>query len=137
MFRFGAATSFDGGPIVRQPAPEAHGRLAQGSAQPPLNTNYSISAPGVQERPAPEAGENRDQFEAVAPNVIKQVATEPVSTFSIDVDTASYSFVRRGLLAGALPPKDAVRIEEMVNYFPYAYPRPESAASAVPANASP
>ncbi len=53
---------------------------------------------------------------------------EPVSTFSIDVDTASYSFVRRSLQAGHMPLKDAVRIEEMINYFPYAYPRPESAA---------
>ena len=82
----------------------------------------------VQERPTPEAGENRDQFEAVVPNIIKQVAAEPVSTFSIDVDTASYGFVRRGLLAGRVPPKEAVRVEEMVNYFAYAYPRPESAA---------
>ncbi len=52
---------------------------------------------------------------------------EPVSTFSIDVDTASYAFVRRALNAGQLPPKDAVRVEEMINYFPYSYPGPESA----------
>jgi len=53
-------------------------------------------------------------------------AEEPVSTFSIDVDTASYSFVRRALMQGVLPQKDAVRVEEMVNYFPYDYPLPES-----------
>jgi Ca-activated chloride channel homolog len=74
-----------------------------------------------------EEKENRDQFEAFASNSVKQVAAEPVSTFSIDVDTASYSFVRRSLLAGRMPPKDAVRVEEMINYFPYAYPRAESA----------
>jgi Ca-activated chloride channel family protein len=71
--------------------------------------------------------ENRDKFEVAQPSPVKQVATEPVSTFSIDVDTASYSFVRRALNAGRLPPKDAVRVEEMINYFPYSYPKPETA----------
>ncbi len=71
--------------------------------------------------------EYRDKFEAIANNPVKQVASEPVSTFSIDVDTASYAFVRRSLNQGRLPPKDAVRVEEMINYFPYAYPRPETA----------
>jgi Ca-activated chloride channel homolog len=66
----------------------------------------------------------RDRFESVAANPIKRVAEEPVSTFSIDVDTSSYSFVRRELNRGVLPQKDAVRLEEMVNYFPYDYPLP-------------
>ena len=80
-------------------------------------------------RVAPEIEdlENRDKFEAKEINPVKQVASEPVSTFSIDVDTASYSFVRRALNAGHLPPKDAVRVEEMINYFPYAYPAPDTA----------
>jgi len=55
---------------------------------------------------------------------VKAVAQEPVSTFSIDVDTGSYANVRRFLNNGRLPPKDAVRIEEIVNYFPYNYPLP-------------
>lgn len=71
--------------------------------------------------------ENRDKFDAKEINPVKQVASEPVSTFSIDVDTASYSFVRRALNAGHLPPKDAVRVEELINYFPYAYPAPDTA----------
>lgn len=71
--------------------------------------------------------ENRDKFEAKEINPVKQAASEPVSTFSIDVDTASYSFVRRALNAGHLPPKDSVRVEEMINYFPYAYPAPDTA----------
>ena len=50
--------------------------------------------------------------------------TQPLSTFSIDVDTASYAIVRRFLSSGNLPPSDAVRIEELVNYFPYDYPQP-------------
>ena len=80
------------------------------------------------ERIAPQfEQENRDKFEAKEINPVKQTASEPVSTFSIDVDTASYSFVRRALNAGHLPPKDGVRVEEMINYFPYAYPAPDTA----------
>ncbi len=75
----------------------------------------------------PELEDNRDRFEVTPSNAVKQVAADPVSTFSIDVDTASYAFVRRALNAGQLPPKDAVRVEELINYFPYAYPRPETA----------
>lgn len=58
---------------------------------------------------------------------LKVVADEPVSTFSIDVDTASYSYTRRQLEDGYLPEPDAVRIEELINYFPYDYPPAESA----------
>lgn len=79
------------------------------------------------EKSALERKENRDKFDAKDINPVKQVATEPVSTFSIDVDTASYSLVRRTLNAGHLPPKDAVRVEEMINYFPYSYPAPATA----------
>ncbi|MBB3219463.1 vWA domain-containing protein [Pseudoduganella umbonata] len=56
------------------------------------------------------------------------VSEQPVSTFSADVDTASYAFVRRLLAAGTLPPADAVRVEEMVNYFPYHYSAPRDPA---------
>lgn len=55
---------------------------------------------------------------------VKVASEEPVSTFSIDVDTASYSVVRSSLMNGYLPAAESVRIEEMVNYFPYAYPPP-------------
>jgi Ca-activated chloride channel homolog len=71
------------------------------------------------------ADDGRDRFAAADANRVKSVTVEPVSTFSIDVDTASYAFVRRTLNSGRLPPKDAVRVEEMVNYFPYQYPLPE------------
>lgn len=54
------------------------------------------------------------------------VREQPVSTFSVDVDTAAYSYVRRMLLEGALPQADAVRVEEMINYFDYAYDGPDS-----------
>jgi Ca-activated chloride channel family protein len=71
--------------------------------------------------------EGRDQFEKFLVNPVKQVADEPVSTFSADVDTASYSFVRRQLNSGRLPQKDSVRVEEMINYFDYAWPAASSA----------
>ena len=66
--------------------------------------------------------EDRERYDDVDPNPVKLVSAEPVSTFSIDVDTASYANVRRFLKDGALPPQDAVRIEEMINYFDYQYP---------------
>ncbi|WP_096085467.1 vWA domain-containing protein [Agaribacterium haliotis] len=69
----------------------------------------------------------RDQFEHAELSGIKLVKNEPVSTFSIDVDTASYSYVRRTLNEGHLPPADSVRIEEMLNYFDYNYPAPTNA----------
>lgn len=70
--------------------------------------------------------EGRDKFEDLKPNPVKVVTEEPVSTFSIDVDTSSYAFMRASLNNNVLPQKDAVRIEELINYFPYDYPLPES-----------
>ncbi|MDE2405659.1 MAG: VWA domain-containing protein [Sphingomonadales bacterium] len=70
--------------------------------------------------------EGRDRFTAVAPNPFKVVREEPVSTFSLDVDTASYAFVRASLARHVLPQPAAVRTEEMINYFPYDYARPPS-----------
>jgi Ca-activated chloride channel homolog len=71
----------------------------------------------------PGEGEN---YAATSDTVVKQVADAPVSTFSIDVDSGAYSNVRRFLMNGQMPPKDAVRVEEMVNYFSYDYPKPEA-----------
>jgi Ca-activated chloride channel family protein len=73
----------------------------------------------------PEIG--RDRFASVVQNGFKVAAEEPVSTFSIDVDTASYSFVRASLNSNVLPQPAAVRTEEMINYFPYDYAAPRSA----------
>jgi Ca-activated chloride channel family protein len=70
--------------------------------------------------------EGRDKFEHFETNPVKQVSDDPVSTFSVDVDTASYSFVRRQLSQNMLPQVDAVRVEEMINYFDYAWPVAES-----------
>jgi len=73
---------------------------------------------------------NRQDFDTatydhVTENPFLPAASNPLSTFSIDVDTASYSNVRRFITSGSLPPKDAVRVEEMINYFSYDYHEPE------------
>ncbi len=75
----------------------------------------------------PVPAEDRERYQDVAANPVKLVSDEPVSTFSIDVDTAAYANVRRFLKDGVLPPVDAVRVEELINYFDYAYRTPKSA----------
>ena len=67
---------------------------------------------------------NTEAYSHLEENPFFEAARAPLSTFSIDVDTASYSNTRRFLKDGQLPPKDAVRIEELVNYFSYDYPQP-------------
>ena len=71
-----------------------------------------------------EAPFNTEAYDRIDDNQWTEVGGKPLSTFSIDVDTASYSNVRRYLTQGALPPKDAIRIEELVNYFSYDYAEP-------------
>ena len=67
---------------------------------------------------------NTEGYDAIHENIFLQTVNNPLSTFSIDVDAASYSNIRRFLNNGQKPPKDAVRIEEMVNYFHYDYEQP-------------
>ena len=73
----------------------------------------------------PSEPTDRENYGHFDDNPVKRVAEAPVSTFSIDVDTGSYSNVRRFLNQGRLPVKDAVRVEEMINYFSYDYPLPK------------
>lgn len=68
---------------------------------------------------------NTESYDHIEENGFKEVGANPLSTFSIDVDTAAYSNIRRFILKGEKPPKDAVRIEEMLNYFTYDYEMPE------------
>ncbi len=67
---------------------------------------------------------DRENYAHLDENPVRLVAEHPVSTFSIDVDTGAYANVRRFLNAGRLPPEDAVRVEELINYFSYTYPVP-------------
>ena len=108
------------------PAPSERGA---GSVQVlSLRPNREAEAPPVVadarplDIPAPEF--NTEAYDRIEDNQFLQATQNPLSTFSIDVDTASYAVVRRFLQGGTLPPKDAVRIEEMLNYFSYNYPVP-------------
>jgi Ca-activated chloride channel family protein len=67
---------------------------------------------------------NTEGYDRIDDNPFRLATQDPLSTFSIDVDTASYANVRRFLNGGSLPPKDAVRIEELINYFHFEYPGP-------------
>ena len=86
----------------------------------PVMEPMAAVAPDTQAQPVP----NTEAFSNAPANPVKVTAEDPVSTFSIDVDTASYAMVRQSLNAGFLPDPASVRVEEMVNYFPYAYPAP-------------
>ena len=99
---------------------------------PPIHPHPPIIIP----EPMPPEKVDNDKFEEHKISSIKQVSEEPVSTFSIDVDTASYSFVRRQLNQGRLPDPNAVRIEELVNYFPYDYEGPKDIETPFNANIS-
>ncbi len=115
-------------------------RLGTGQLQGDAKANQAMAlarpyyaAPGFAGAPPAEAGapaepQGRDSFKASQENPYKVTREDPVSTFSMDVDTASYSFARASLSRNALPPKASVRTEEFVNYFPYAYPAPSTAS---------
>ena len=92
--------------------------VATGSPTDALYVSFQVDDTGGR----PEF--NTESYDWIEENIFQDVKREPLSTFSIDVDTASYSNVRRFLKNGNLPPPDAVRIEEMINYFDYQYPAP-------------
>ena len=85
---------------------------------------------------SPPQQRNAETYKEIKENSFVAVAQQPVTTFSADVDRAAYANVRRIIGYGQIPPKDAVRIEEMVNYFDYDYPAPEE-GSASPLRVSP
>ena len=145
--QIGKAATVDGAVAPRRTAPAADDRseaeqaaptgLLERTAQDVPSSAPMVAAPS----PAQVIGgfaddtpvinprlENRDQFAGEAVSPLKVAKDEPVSTFSIDVDTASYSVVRRSLLNGHLPNPDAVRTEELINYFDYNYAAPQTIA---------
>lgn len=105
------------------PPPMAKSMTMGRTASAPLAMEQK--AADIMPAPQPEYV-GRDKFEDVETNPVKLVSEAPVSTFSIDADTTSYAFMRRQLNHGVLPQKDAIRIEELINYFDYDYPLPES-----------
>jgi Ca-activated chloride channel family protein len=92
------------------------------SGAPPAELMAMAPAPGIHVFPTPGPQPNTERYQRLDENPVRFVASDPVSTFSLDVDTGSYSNVRRFLASGSRPPEDAVRVEELVNYFPYEYP---------------
>ena len=85
-----------------------------------LNRDQAISSPRFALSTKPKG----DIFLRVQKNLLRVTAEHPVSTFSVDVDTAAYAYIRSALQTGQLPTKEAVRIEEMINYFHYDYATP-------------
>ncbi|MDI3336738.1 VWA domain-containing protein [Defluviimonas aestuarii] len=109
------------------PAAESVATAKSANGNSPQFSGYAqsgIALPEAEIAPLPEP--DTEAYANDDPNPVKIVAEEPVSTFSIDTDTASYSVIRSSLTNGYLPPKEAVRIEEMVNYFPYDYAAPDA-----------
>jgi len=88
-------------------------------------TSYVRSQPTPGANYEPGVVFNTESYSSIHENIFHDPTRKPLSTFSIDVDAASYSNVRRFLRQGQMPPKDAVRIEEMINYFTYDYPQPD------------
>ncbi len=84
----------------------------------------SMAGAPMMDRSSVEDGTAGERYAEINENPFLEARRAPLSTFSIDVDTASYANVRRYLKNGQLPPKDAVRIEELINYFEYDYPQP-------------
>ncbi|MBU0938108.1 MAG: VWA domain-containing protein [Gammaproteobacteria bacterium] len=102
----------------RQSAPvQAQGAMLKRMAMPAPMAMHDAVAMEYRAEP-------REQYQNLPDNPVHSVAQTPVSTFSVDVDTGSYANVRRFLNQGRLPPEGAVRLEEMVNYFPYDYALP-------------
>ncbi|MFC3181741.1 YfbK domain-containing protein [Cypionkella sinensis] len=126
-----AAVTAEAG-IVAESAPVAAPQVMADTAPAPMATRgvvAKIAADGYAAEPVPQLVENTEAFANADANPVKVTAEAPVSTFSIDVDTASYATVRSSLNAGFLPDPASVRVEEMINYFPYAYPKPEGDAA--------
>lgn len=105
--------------------------LAENKPYPTMNNSAATSNTSVSNTSAPremssdvDRKSDGEKYAEINENPFLEVVRAPLSTFSIDVDTAAYSNVRRYLNDGQLPPKDAVRIEEMINYFEYDYPSP-------------
>ncbi|TAV85107.1 VWA domain-containing protein [Rhizobium ruizarguesonis] len=112
---------------AKRSVPAAPGVAPQQQLAEPMAAIAPSPAPPAEGRVQMQLDPNRERFANAAANPIKSVATDPVSTFSADVDSASYAFVRRSLTGGAMPDPLSVRVEEMINYFPYDWPGPDNA----------
>lgn len=125
-------------PMVNQSAPQTK---ALRKVAPSASSGLALQSESYVGRPVQPPvdvinpdGQNRDRFEEVQSNPVKRVVDEPVSTFSVDVDTASYAFMRSSLNNNQMPNPDSIRIEELINYFDYAYQAPVDKSEPFKAN---
>lgn len=110
-------------PMVRPSAPVAAADMALVRSQKLMAESFHGGVMPGYYAPPPE--QHRENYAPIKDNGILRAAEQPVSTFSIDVDTGAYANVRRFLRQGQLPVQDAVRVEEMINYFDYGYAPPK------------
>ncbi|MFW5706132.1 MAG: VWA domain-containing protein, partial [Bacteroidota bacterium] len=114
--------------VMLKPLRETQNRIIENEAMVmdmnlPIRVASKIETGGAFYSP-PTPDWNTENYATIRENGFKNVTVSPLSTFSIDVDNASYANVRRFIDQGRIPPVDAVRIEEMINYFSYDYPEP-------------
>ncbi len=116
----------------------AQGEAAGAAPEPSLSNGAVVPGQvedfccGIAPAPQPPIAlplQNTENYLPIDENPVKQVATASVSTFSVDVDSGSYANVRRFIMNGQRPPEDAVRVEEMINYFAYDYPAADDLAT--------
>ena len=120
----------DGGSTLRSGGASAgnYRLMAPSTPMPMTGAIAGVAAPTM------EQAVDTEKYPHATSNPVKRVGEDPVSTFSIDVDTASYANVRSFLTDGRLPPRDAVRVEELLNYFDYGYQGPASRQEPFKAN---
>ncbi|MXO64992.1 vWA domain-containing protein [Altericroceibacterium endophyticum] len=114
--------------VVPPPAPPAPLPTRSESAAPQMAVRNSAAMAQLQVMPAPPMPMQpvlRERYDGKEVSPVHLTQSEPVSTFSVDVDTGAYANTRRFLQQGQMPPKDAVRTEELINYFRYDYPAPQ------------
>jgi len=110
-------------PVAKPPVKEELEKRADRKISPSATAPVAPAPMEIEDDP----DHNTEQYSRIDDNPFKRTSADPLSTFSADVDTASYSNMRRFLRQGQLPPKDAIRIEELINYFHYDYPAPQKA----------
>jgi Ca-activated chloride channel family protein len=114
--------------VATLPTSNANLSVANANASANLGGYAESAKRAAQDEPQEGELARGESYAKIDENPFLEAARAPLSTFSIDVDTASYSNTRRFLSEGRLPPRDAVRIEELINYFSYDYPQPSGAA---------
>lgn len=119
----------DGGRASGAPMKTMAARASRGAAlrSAPSRGEATVQRYAPLSRRVKSEPEVTEKYDHIDSSRFLKVLDNPRSTFSVDVDTASYSHVRRYLLKGQMPPKDSVRIEELLNYFSYDYPEPKDA----------